>query len=96
VIERDGLLRGTMSLLGLRTVPVKDWNRVRVEEVMDASPRTLCPQNTVAEARRALSAGADCVPIVDPLTYHLVGIVSLTDVERAAAQAVESQEVLGS
>jgi CIC family chloride channel protein len=96
VIERDGLLRGTMSLLGLRTVPVKDWNRVRVEEVMDASPRTLCPQNTVAEARRVLSAGADCVPIVDPLTYHLVGIVSLTDVERAAAQAVESQEVLGS
>jgi CBS domain-containing protein len=77
-------------------VPVKDWNRVRVEQVMNASPRTLCPQHAVTDAKRALSAGADYVPIVDPLTYRLVGIVSITDVERVAAQAAESPKELGS
>jgi CIC family chloride channel protein len=97
VIEDDGLLRGMMSLARLRTVALEDWGRVRVEDVMDASAKTLCAHHCIADARRVLQAGADYVPIVDPLTYQLVGIVSTTDVERAPVPAAaESRPRLAS
>ena len=92
VIDASGLLRGMMSLARLRTVPMKDWPRVRVDDVMDATAKALCPQHSLADARRVLQSGADYVPVVDPLTYQLVGIVSAADVERGRVpRAPESQ-----
>ncbi len=83
VIDEGGILRGMMGLARLRTVPMKDWPRVRVGDVMDATARALCPHHSLADAKRALLAGADYVPVIDPLSYRLVGIVSSADVERA-------------
>lgn len=84
VIDDVGAFKGMVSLTHLRGVPMADWRHVRVQQVMDPQARTLCPHHTAADGARALRSGPyDYVPIVDPLTYQLVGIISLSDVYRA-------------
>ena len=80
VIDGQGIFQGMVSLAQLRAVPMAEWSRVRVAEVADPRARTLCPHHSAAEAERALLGGPyDYVPIVDPTTYRLVGIVSRSD-----------------
>jgi CIC family chloride channel protein len=82
VIDDDGRLRGMISLERLRKVPMHDWAHIRVEHVMDEQATVLCPTHSLADAKRTLLHGHyDYVPIVDPLTYHLVGIVSSSDID---------------
>jgi CIC family chloride channel protein len=84
VIGAEGTFRGMMSLSHLRGVPMADWAGTKVADTMDPHARTLCPHHSAADAERVLREGSyDYVPIVDPTTYRLVGIVSLSDIYRA-------------
>ena len=83
VIGSTGILLGMIDLRHLRSVAMTEWRRVTVGEVMDAQPRTLCPHHSAADADRVLRDGSDYVPVVDPLSYRLVGIVSASDLTRA-------------
>lgn len=92
VIDEGGVLKGMVGLTHLRSVPMAEWRRVLVEHVMDPAARSLCAHHSVADAEHALRRGPyDYVPIVDPQSYVLVGIVSDSDVYRSlgehAAQA---------
>ena len=84
VINEQGVLLAMISLSHLRSVPMATWRQVKVADVMDARVRTLCPDHTVADAE-ALFAGMsyDAIPVVDPTTYRLVGIVSQSDIYRS-------------
>jgi CIC family chloride channel protein len=84
VIDAQGTFLGMVGLAQLRGVPMRDWAKVRVNDVMDARARTLCPDHSAADAERLLrDTGADYVPVVDPATYQLVGVVSSSDLDRA-------------
>lgn len=84
VIDERGVLQGMVSLAHLRGVPMADWKRTQVAEVMDPSVRTLCAHHSVADVDRVLRAGHyDYVPVVDPADFRLVGIVSQSDLYRA-------------
>ncbi len=62
---------------------MSEWTHVRVEHVMDEQAKTLCPHHSIAQARRTLAReAADYIPVVDPTTYQLVGILSATDLVR--------------
>jgi CIC family chloride channel protein len=84
VIDGAGDFKGMLSVTHLRGVPMAEWKKTRVSDVMDQQARTLCPDHSAADAERVLRAGPyDYVPVVDPTTYRLVGIVSLSDLYRA-------------
>ena len=87
VIDDQGVLLGMVGLTHLRSVPMAEWKNVRVEHVMDPAVRTVCAQHSVADAERALRRGPyDYVPVVDPASYVLVGIVSDSDVYRSLGE----------
>jgi CIC family chloride channel protein len=91
VISREGIFKGMIALTHLRSVPMLEWRRTQVEQLMDERARTLCAHHSVADAERILAAGPyDYVPIIDPASYQLVGILSLSDVHRARKQASAS------
>lgn len=91
VIDDSGLLQGMIRLEQLRRVPMTEWQRVRVEDIMDERTKTLCPSHSVADAQRFLQQGDDYVPVIDPLTFQLVGIVSSTDIHGVAASKMKHQ-----
>lgn len=84
VIGAGGVFKGMVSLAHLRSVPLREWRSVLVAHVLDPRARTLCPHHSVAYAERVLHDGPyDYVPVVDPASYQLLGILSLSDVHRA-------------
>ncbi len=88
VIDERGIFQGMVGLAQLRRVPMVEWKRAVVLELLDARVPTLCPHHSAADAERLLGGGtADYVPIVDPGSYRLVGIVSRSDLYRARGQA---------
>ena len=92
VIDELGVVKGMIGLAHLRSVPMAEWREVLVAQVMDPRPRTICAQHTVSDAERALREGPyDYVPVVEPTTYQLVGIVSDSDVYRALGEHVHQQ-----
>jgi len=87
VIDERGTLRGMVGLPHLRSVPMAEWRKVLVEHVMDPAVRTICSHHSVSDAERALRLGPyDYVPVVDPSTYALVGIVSDSDIYRSLGE----------
>jgi CIC family chloride channel protein len=87
VIDEHGVMKGMLGLGHLRGVPMDGWRHVLVEQVMDPGARTLCAHHSAAEAEQALRLGPyDYVPVVDPQTYVLVGIVSDSDIFRALGE----------
>jgi CIC family chloride channel protein len=88
VIDEHGKLLGMIRVQQLGQVPMHDWTTVLVGHVMDEHPRVLCSHHTVADAKRLLGEGGlDYVPVVDPLSYQLVGVISGSDLHRAHAGA---------
>jgi chloride channel protein, CIC family len=84
VIDGQGTLLGMIGVQQLREVPMHDWSHVLVGQIMDERPRVLCAHHSAADAKQLLQRdGRDYVPVVDPRTYQLVGIVSGTDIHRA-------------
>lgn len=97
VIDARGTLLGMISVRELRTVPMDDWTKVLVGQVMDERPRVLSSHHTAADAKRLLHDEArDYVPVVDPLTHQLVGVLSATDIhlaQKAEAQAGTAAQI---
>ena len=84
VVDVHGTLLGMIGLPQLRSVPMAEWRRVRVSDVLDAEARTVCTHHAVSDAAEALRRGPyDYVPVVDATTYQLLGIVSDSDIYRA-------------
>jgi len=84
VIDEKGGLLAMVSVDHLRSVPRGDWRRVTVDAVMDRQVRTLCPEHSAADADATFQQTPyDYIPIVNPRTYQLIGIVSQSDVYRS-------------
>lgn len=89
VVDAAGALRGMVGLQHLRGVAMSEWGEVLVSEVMDPAPRSLRPEDSVSDAARALRRGPyDYVPVVDPASRALMGIVSDSDVYRSLGEQV--------
>jgi len=55
---------------------------------MDRSARTVCPTHSMAEVEKFLAAGRyKYLPVVNPRTDQLIGILSSTDILRARHKA---------
>jgi CIC family chloride channel protein len=84
VAGADRVLVGMISVGHLRGVPQESWGTRTVGDVMDSAPRTLTPGDAASDAERLISEGDyDYVPVVDPQTRRLVGVVSFSDIHRA-------------
>ena len=87
VIDERGVLKGVVGLTHLRAVPMAEWRHVLVAEVMDSEARTICSDHSVLDAQKALRQGPyDYVPVVDPSSFTLVGIVSDSDIYRSLGE----------
>jgi CBS-domain-containing membrane protein len=87
VVDDNGVLKGIVGLVHLRSVPMAEWRNVLVGHVMDPAARTICSHHSVADAERAIHRGPyDYVPVVDPRSYVLVGIVSHSDIYRSLGE----------
>lgn len=84
VVDARGTLLGMVGLTGLRGVPMADWPRARVADLLDATAPTVLARQSVADAEEALRGGRyDYLPVVEATTRRLVGIVSGSDIQRA-------------
>ena len=87
VVDEGGVLKGMIALSHLRGVDMAEWTRVTVDEVMDTSVTSIFSHDTAADAEDVLRKGPyDYVPVVDPTSNVLVGIVSDSDVYRALGE----------
>ena len=92
VIAHDGRFLGLASLRSLRSVPKSQWVSTSVEKIMDPGARTACAEHSMADAERELAKGDhDYLPVIDPATDQLIGILSMSDILKARNRA---QEVL--
>jgi chloride channel protein, CIC family len=90
VISYDGRFMGLVSLRALRSVPKSQWISTSVEKILDPAARTVCAEHSMAYAEKELSRGAhDYLPVIDPATDQLIGILSMSDILRARRRAHE-------
>ncbi len=89
VVEpKTGRFLGFADLKALNTVPRKDWPTTDLISTMDRTARTICPTHSMADVEALLAAGRhNYLPVVDPRTDQLLGILSSTDVLRARHRA---------
>jgi CIC family chloride channel protein len=88
VQPKTGRFLGFAELKALKTVPKHDWPTSEVAAIMDRTARTVCPTHSMAEAETFLAvARYNYLPVVDPRTDQLVGILSSTDLLRARHRA---------
>lgn len=68
-----------------------EMNVVKVKQIMTASPQCCAPQDTVATAARRMAAGNfGAVPVVDPQTHRLLGIITDRDITcRITAEGID-------
>jgi CIC family chloride channel protein len=84
VVDETGVFLGMASRDALRDFPKETYAQTTVASIADRLSRTVCPTHSMADAERELAAGRyDYVPVVDPLTDQLLGILSSSDVLRA-------------
>jgi predicted transcriptional regulator len=77
-----------VSLKAVKSVAREAWASKTVAEIMDRSARTVCANHSMALVERELALGNhDYLPVVDPATDQLIGILSSSDVLRARQQA---------
>jgi CIC family chloride channel protein len=93
-----GRFLGFAELKALKAVPVDDWPTTDLTSIMDRSARTVCSTHSMAEIESLLAAGRyNYLPVVDPRTDQLIGILSSTDTLRArhrAQQMIDTQQRL--
>jgi CIC family chloride channel protein len=84
VVDAQGTLLGMAGLARLRRVPEAEWGATPVSAILDATAPTLAAGQSVADAEELLRSGrCDYLPVVDPASRRLVGVVSSSDVFRA-------------
>jgi len=90
VVDGSGIFLGMAALKSLSAVPREQWDATPVDAVMDRSARSISGSHSMAVAERELALGHhDYLPVVDPATGRLVGMLSSSDVMRARQQAME-------
>lgn len=90
VVARDGTFLGLAAMKSLRFIPQDDWKNLPITHITDRGARTVCPYHSMAVVESELAHGAhDYIPVVDPATDHLLGILSGKDVLRARNLARE-------
>ena len=89
VVEpKSGRFLGVAELKALKTVPQDEWPATDLMAILDRNARTVCPSHSMAEVERLLAAGRyNYLPVVNPRTDQLIGILSSTDVLRARHRA---------
>jgi chloride channel protein, CIC family len=93
VVSDDGIFLGLVSVKSLRSVPRNEWNQTPVSSVMDPRAKTLCGAHSMALAEKELALGHhDYLPVVEPSTDQLIGILSSSDVMRARQHAQDGLE----
>ena len=86
VVDQEGVLEGMLAIAHLRDIPIAKWPALKVSELMDRNVRSVCAENSAADALAVLRDGAqDYVPVVEQVSNRLVGIVSHSDVHKALA-----------
>jgi Mg2+/Co2+ transporter CorB len=66
------------------------WPTLSVTAILDTRARTVCAYHGMAVVERELARGAhDFLPVVEPATDGLIGILSARDVFRARVHANE-------
>lgn len=84
VIDGSGVFLGMAARDSLRNFPKETYAQATVSRIADRLGRTVCPTQSMADVEHELATGPyDYVPVVDPLTDRLLGILSATDVLRA-------------
>jgi chloride channel protein, CIC family len=88
VIAPDGRFLGLANLRSLRSVPKSQWVSTSLEKIMDPGARTVCAEHSMAHAEKELAKGNhDYLPVIDPATDQLIGILSMSDILRARNRA---------
>jgi chloride channel protein, CIC family len=94
VVNDRGSFLGMISMKSLKAVPRDQWGRTPVSSVMDGKAKTVCAAHSMAIVERELALGRhDYLPVVDPATDQLIGILSSSDVLRARQHAQEVLEM---
>jgi CIC family chloride channel protein len=90
VINEDGTFLGVAAMKSLRIIPQHKWAELPITEIMDRQARTVCENHSMKVVEQQLAHGVhDYLPVVDPATDRLIGILSARDVLRARARVEE-------
>jgi CIC family chloride channel protein len=94
VNDRGGFL-GMASISSLRAVSREAWATTPVSAITDRTAKTLCAAHSLALAEKELAAGPhDYLPVVDPSSDQLIGILSTSDILRARYAAGKGGEAV--
>jgi CIC family chloride channel protein len=90
VVTKNGTYVGLAAMKSLRMIPRERWPTMRVTAIMDDRARTVCSYHSMKIVEQELAHGAhEYIPVVDPATDRLIGILSARDVLRARVHANE-------
>jgi CIC family chloride channel protein len=90
VVNEGGIFLGMAAVKSLKAVAREKWSTTPVSAVMDRAAKTICAAHSMAVAEKELARGHhDYLPVVDPATDQLIGILSSGDVLRARLSAHE-------
>jgi CIC family chloride channel protein len=91
VVDALGTFRGLASLRAIKSVAKEAWSSKTVSEIMDRSARSVCANHSMALVERELAVGNhDYLPVVDPASDQLIGILSSSDVLQARQHASDT------
>ena len=90
VVAKGGTFLGMAALKSLRLIPSDKWVSLPVTAIMDKRARSVCSYHSMRVVEQELALGAhDYLPVVDPATDHLIGMLSAKDVLRARMRVDE-------
>ena len=93
VVTREGTYLGLVAMKSLRLVPREQWPTMQVLEIMDRQARTVCAHHSMRVVEQELAQSAhDYLPVVEPETDRLIGMLSASDVLRARTRFNEAEE----
>ena len=92
VVNDNGIFIGMVSMKSLKAVPREQWGQTPVAAIVDRTAKTVCGSHSMATVEKELALGRhDYMPVVDPATDQLIGILSSSDILRVRQYV---QEVL--
>jgi CBS domain containing-hemolysin-like protein len=90
VVAKGGAFLGMAAMKSLRLIPSEKWATLPVTSIMDKRARSVCSYHSMRVVEQELAHGAhDYLPVVDPATDHLIGMLSAKDVLRARLRVDE-------
>ncbi len=90
VVAKGGTFLGMAAMKSLRLIPSEKWAKLPVTAIMDKHARSVCSYHSMRVVEQELAHGPhDYLPVVDPATDHLIGILSAKDVLRARIRVDE-------